>query len=139
MKGLPMAIKRMTKADHPQSFGAFKPVGHVVVAMPDDARAAAAAQALRASGFEAEDVLEYTAAEEGHEMDRMLQHASDFSGFGYEVSLMRRYQQLARDGASWLIVYAPDEERAQKVADAVKTHGALMVEKYHRLAIEDLI
>jgi hypothetical protein len=27
-----MAIKRMTKADHPQSFGTFKPVGHVVVA-----------------------------------------------------------------------------------------------------------
>lgn len=40
-----MAIKRMTKADHPQSFGAFKPVGHVVVAMPDDERAAAAVQA----------------------------------------------------------------------------------------------
>ena len=46
-----MAIKRMTKADHPQSFGAFKPVGHVVVAMPDDARAAAAVRALRDAGF----------------------------------------------------------------------------------------
>jgi hypothetical protein len=35
-----MAIKRMTKADHPQSFGSLKPIGHVVVAMPDDERAA---------------------------------------------------------------------------------------------------
>ena len=134
-----MAVKRMTKADHPQSFGAFKPVGHVVVAMPDDERAAAAASALRAVGFEADDILEYTAAEEGDEMERMLQHASDLAGFGYEVSLMRRYQELARDGASWLIVFAPEDDKASRVAEVAKTYGALMAEKYHRLVIEDLI
>lgn len=134
-----MAIKRLTKADHPQSFGTFKPVGHVVVAMPDDDRAAEAVRALRARGFEPEDILEYTAAEEDDEMDRMLQHASDFAGFGYEVSLMRRYQRLARDGASWLIVFAPEDERAAEVAEVARRHGALMAEKYHRLVIEDLI
>jgi hypothetical protein len=134
-----MAIKRMTKADHPQSFGAFKPVGHVVVAMPDDARAGAAVSALRAAGFEAEDILEYTAAEEDDEMDRMLQHASDLAGFGYEVSLMRRYQELAREGASWLIVFAPKDDQTYKVADIVKAHGALIAEKYNRLMIVDLI
>ena len=136
-----MAIKRMTKADHPQSFGAFKPVGHVVVAMPDDDRAAAAVQALRASGFEAEDILEYTAAEEDDEMDRMLADAdaTGLAGFGYEVSLMRRYQELAKEGASWLIVYAPEDDQASRVADVVKNHGALIAEKYHRLVIEDLI
>ena len=136
-----MAIKRMTKDDHPQSFGAFKPVGHVVVAMPDDDRAASAAQALRASGFEAEDILEYTAAEEDDEMDRMLADAdaTGLAGFGYEVSLMRRYQELAKEGASWLIVYAPEDDQASRVADVVKNHGALIAEKYHRLVIEDLI
>ena len=136
-----MAVKRMTKADHPQSFGAFKPVGHVVVAMPDDARATAAAQALLAAGFEAEDILEYTAAEEDDEMDRMLADAdaTGLAGFGYEVSLMRRYQELAKEGASWLIVYAPEDDQASRVADVVKNHGALIAEKYHRLVIEDLI
>ena len=134
-----MTTKRMTKKDHPQSLGAFKPVGHVVVAMPDDARAALAVRALRDRGFDAEDILEYTAAEEDDEMDRMLAHTSDFAGFGYEVTLMRRYQELARDGASWLIVYAPKAERAETVASTVKEHGALMAEKYHWLVIEDLI
>jgi tRNA A58 N-methylase Trm61 len=136
-----MAIKRMTKADHPQSFGAFKPVGHVVVAMPDDERAAAAVRELRAAGFEAEDILEYTAAEEDDEMDRMLADATanGVAGFGYEVSLMRRYQELAREGASWLIVFAPDSEQASRVAEVTRTHGALIAEKYHRLVIEDLI
>jgi hypothetical protein len=134
-----MTIKRMTKADHPQSFGAFKPVGHVVVALPDDVKAAAAVQSLRAAGFDAEDILEYTAAEEDDEMDRMLQHASDFAGFGYEISLMRRYRELNQEGASWLIVYAPDDVRTYKVADVVKVHDAVVAEKYNRLTIEDLL
>lgn len=134
-----MTIKRLTKADHPQSFGAFKPVGHVVVAMPDDESAAAAVRDLRAAGFGAEDILEYTAAEEDDEMDRMLAHTSGMAGFGYEVSLMRRYQQLAKQGASWLIVYAPAEETSYRVADVVRAHGARLAEAYHRLTIEDLI
>ncbi len=134
-----MAIKRMTKADHPQSFGTFKPIGHVVVAMPDDERAARAVRDLRAAGFAAEDILEYSAAEEDDEMDRMLSKASDFAGFGYEVALMRKYQVLAKEGASWLIVFAPDDSQHQRVADVVKGHGALMAEKYHRLVIEDLL
>jgi hypothetical protein len=136
-----MAIKRMTKADHPQSFGAFKPVGHVVVAMPDDTRAAAAVAALREAGFDAEDILEYTAAEEDDEMDRMLRsaEANAVAGFGYEVSLMRRYQELAREGASWLIVFAPEDDQAYRVAETVKSQGAVMAEKYHRLVIEDLL
>jgi len=134
-----MALKRMTKADHPQSLGAFKPVGHVVVAMPDDARAARAVQALLAQGFERDDILEYTAAEENDEMDRMLQYTSDFAGFGYEVTLMRRYKELAAQGASWLIVFAPEDDQAERVAAAAREHGALLAEKYHRLVIEDLI
>lgn len=134
-----MAIKRMTKADHPQSFGTFKPIGHVVVAMPNDERAAHAVRDLRAAGFAAEDILEYSAAEEDDEMDRMLSKASDFAGFGYEVALMRKYQALAKEGASWLIVFAPEDSQHQRVADVVKGHGALMAEKYHRLVIEDLL
>ena len=134
-----MAIKRMTKADHPHSFGAFKPVGHVVVAMPDDESAAKAVKALRDQGFEEADILQYTAAEEDDEMDRMLRHTSEFAGFGYEVSLMRRYQELSKNGASWLIVYAPKEEHDLKVGEVARQYGAWAAEKYHRLVIEDLL
>jgi len=134
-----MPIKRLTKADHPLSFGTFKPVGHVVVALPDDASAALAAAALRDAGFDDDDILQYSAAEESDEMQRMLQYASDFAGFGYEVSLMRRYQQLARNGASWLIVFAPEAADTARITAVVRLHGALIAEKYHRLVIEDLL
>jgi hypothetical protein len=52
---------------------------------------------------------------------------------------MRKYQALAREGAGWLIVFAPDDSRHPRVADVVKGHGALMAEKYHRLVIEGLL
>ena len=134
-----MAAPRMTKADLPQSFGAFKPVDHVVIALPDDDSAARLVQALGAAGFSAHDVLEYTAAEKNHAMGRMLEHTSDVAGFGYEVSLMRRYQQLAKQGASWLIVYAPEEAQTVQVGQLAKAHGALLAERYETLAIESLI
>ena len=40
--------------------------------MPDDERAAAAVRDLRATGFEAEDILEYTAAEEAEKYHRLV-------------------------------------------------------------------
>jgi hypothetical protein len=134
-----MFTKRLTKADHPTSFGAFKPVGHVVVALPDAAHAAAAAASLHAAGFAAEDVLQYTAAEEKNEMDLMLADVGGITGFGVEAEMMRKYRQLAVDGANWLIVYAPEDEATQRVADLVKPHHPLLVEKYNHLTIEDLL
>ena len=56
----------------PVSFGAFKPVGHVVVAFPDDESAQQAAHELRNLGFGPEDLLFYTGEENGREMRELL-------------------------------------------------------------------
>ena len=132
-----MFTKRLTKADHPTSFGAFKLVGHGVIALPDASRAAQAVTALRAAGFAAEDVLQYAPGGEKNEMDHMLTDVSGIAGIGCEASLMRKYQQLAADGANWLIVYAPDDADTQRLADLVKPHGAILAEKYQHLSVED--
>jgi hypothetical protein len=134
-----MTIKRLTKADRPQSHGAFKPVGHVVVAVRDEAAAAATTQALRAAGFEEEDIVPYSAAEALELMNQMIDHASDFAGFGYEITLMRRYRAMAEEGRHWLLVYAPDDAHTQSVAEVARQSGALLAEKYNRLVVEDLI
>ena len=52
---------------------------------------------------------------------------------------MRKYRELAARGASWLIVFAPEDDQAERVASTVRGHGALLAEKYHRLVIEDLL
>jgi hypothetical protein len=134
-----MTIKRMTKDDLPQSLGAFKPVGHVVVALPDEERARDAARALREAGFHDEDILDFSGPEHAARMSQLLDHASEFAGFGYEIVLMRRYQELNRQGCSWLLVYAPGDEQAQRVAEVARRFGALSAVKYHRLVEEDLV
>ena len=134
-----MTIKRLTKADMPQSLGAFKPVGHIVMALRTDEQAAAVTQALHEAGFEDEDILAFTCAEHGDRINRMLDHASDFAGFGYEIVLMRRYKELCKGGCSWLIVYAPGEAEAQRVGEIGRRFGALTAVKYHRLVEEDLL
>ena len=64
-----MAIKRLTKEERPQILGTFKPVGHVIVALPDDDAATAAAKALQEAGFSPDDIMQYSADEELLQMD----------------------------------------------------------------------
>ncbi|MGY4827399.1 hypothetical protein ACVNIS_02330 [Sphaerotilaceae bacterium SBD11-9] len=134
-----MAIKRMTKGDRPQSLGSYNPVGHVLVALPSEALAQEAHQALREIGFDDDDLLLYTADEERAQMGDMLSHASQLSGFGYEVTLMRRYQTLASEGCGWLLVYAPDAPHTERVTELARRFGARSAVKYHWLVVEDLI
>jgi hypothetical protein len=131
--------KRMTKADLPTSLGSFKPVGHVMVALPSEAQAAAFAADLGEQGFAPEDILHFNADEGGKEMADLIEGASDFAGFGYEITLMRRYLELSRRGHRWVLVFAPDDAAAAKVQDAARRHEAPMAVKYHSLAVEDLI
>jgi hypothetical protein len=134
-----MTIKRLTKADKPLSFGVFSPVGHVVVAFENDSEADDARRDLLESGFEPEDILQYAASEESGEMSRMLDGVSGAAGFGHEVCLMRLYKTMADEGCGWLIVYAPEKGRCEKVVEVARRHGARLAEKYGRLVIEDLL
>lgn len=134
-----MAAHRMTKTQVPVSFGAFKPVGHVVVAFPDDGSAQQAARELRNLGFGPEDILFYTGEENGREMREMLEGVSGTAEFGHEVVLMRRYLELAEEGCGWLIVFAPEDEQALRVGEVAHRHGARVAERYHRLVVEDML
>jgi hypothetical protein len=134
-----VAVKRLTKEDIRNTTGILNPLGHVVLAFPDDATTAEAVQALQAAGFAPEDVLVYTAAEATPRLRERVRTASEAAGFGYEITLMRRYLSFAEAGAGWLVVYAPGDGAAAKVADIARRHGARCAVRYHRLASEDLI
>ncbi len=134
-----MTVKRLTKADLPQALGAFKPVGYVLLALGDDDQLHAGTAALRDAGFDQEDILPFGSGEQVGRMDQMLDHASDFAGFGYEVVLMRRYRQLSAQGFRWLLVRAPSDSQTRCVAEIAKRLDSPMAVKYHRLAEEDLV
>jgi hypothetical protein len=137
-----MTVKRMTKAGLIESLGTlgtFNPVGHIVLAFADDAAAANAAQALREAGLEAADVLAFDSAELRPAMEALLRASSGAVGFGYEVTLVRRYIDLANEGAGWLVVRAPDDAVAGRVQEIARRFDARAGVRYRRLASEELI
>ena len=131
--------KRMTKGELQESLGAFNPVGHAVLAFADDKAADEAAQALRNAGFGNDDVLVFTSGELFADLNEMMRNASGAAGFGYEITLMRRYLSFAEEGAGWIIVYAPNDEAVNRVVEVAKRFNARCAVRYHRLASEDLI
>ena len=134
-----MSIKRLTKEDIRNSSGILNPIGHVVLAFKDDAVTSDAVAALRSSGLAEEDILHYLAVDATPRLRERVRTASEAAGFGYEITLMRRYLGFAEAGAGWLIVYAPDDVAVQRITDVAKQFGALCAVRYRRLANEDLI
>ena len=134
-----MSIKRLTKEDIRNTSGILNPVGHVVAAFRNDAVTAEAVAALREAAFAEDDILAYLASEATPRLRERVRSASEASGFGYEITLMRRYLALAEDGAGWLIIHAPDDAAAQRITDVATRFGGLCAVRYHRLATEDLI
>ena len=131
--------KRMTRGEFQESLGALNPVGHAVLAVADDDVAAQAKDALRQAGFAEEDILVYTSGELFPNLDDMMRKASGAAGFGYEITLMRRYMTLAGEDVGWLVVYAPDEKHTAQVTEIAKRFGAKSAVHYGRLVHEDLI
>jgi hypothetical protein len=134
-----MFTHQLTLDDLPQSLGTFKPVGHVMIALADDETVDKAADALQQVGFEEESILRFGAEHGLEKMQEMIEHSSELAGFGYEITLMRRYEKLSAQGHRWMLVYAPEDDQAQQVAEVARRFHAPMAVKYHRLAVEDLI
>lgn len=131
--------KRMTKGEFQASLGALNPVGHVVLALANDAIANDARADLLQAGFTEQDILTYTSAELFPNLDDMIRQASGAAGFGYEINLMRRYLTLAGEGAGWLVVYAPEDDQIAKLTQIAQRFGAKTAVRYGRLVNEDLV
>ena len=129
----------LDRNDLPLSFGAFKPVGHIAVVLPDDAAGDTAAQALRDAGFAAGGVLHFSAAETAARFKELLPETPGSAGFGSEIQSMRQIYLLATEGCSLLVVHAPKGDVVEKVEGIARQHGAKVAKRYGRLLIEDLI
>ncbi len=131
--------KRMTKGELQESMGAFNPVGHAVLALADDKTAGAACDALLGAGFGADDIIVFTSGELFPDLKEMMRNASGAAGFGYEITLMRRYMTLASEGVGWLVIYSPDEAQVAQVKATAQRFAARSAVHYGRLVHEDLI
>ncbi len=129
----------MTQQEEPRSFGVYKPVGHVVVSLPDAAAADRAAAALAGLGLPADAVRRYTDREMLRQIDADIAGASPLASLGQEMNLILSHRVLAEHGYHWLVVRVADDEQAAEVARAAQAQGAERAQHYGHFIIEELI
>ena len=129
----------MTPTDRPEAYGVFKPVGHVIIALPSAQDAKGAKSALLGVGFEEADIVAYTPEQMKRQADIDIHQAGVLAGIGQELNLVKAHRELAIKGHSFLMVRAPKDEQAQRVADIAKRFNATRAQSYGRLLIEELI
>jgi len=125
--------------DMPTSFGAFKPVGWVMMGLPAQAQADALATALAAAGWASNALLHFSQRESLQELSAMAENTGAASGFGYEITLLRRYVELAHLGWRWLLVKVDDVDQAAAAAEMARRCGATLAVYYRTLTVEELI
>jgi len=125
--------------DLPTSFGVFKPVGHVMIGLPTQAQLDALVAALGVAGWPGTAARQFSPLESAAELQAMADKAGALAGFGYEISLLRRYVSLTGQGYRWLLVQAGDSERAVAAAKIAQDCGATLGVYYRTLLVEDMI
>ena len=121
----------------PTSFGAFNPIGHVMLGLPGGENGLIAA--LHEAGWDDDAVLRFTPRESVAEFEAMVENASGAAGFGTEIGLMRRYLDFAREGYQWVLVAVDGVEEAAQAAEIARAHGAKLAVHYRLLVTEELI
>ncbi len=129
----------MNPTDRPEAYGVFKPVGHVIVALPTEADARAAMAALLSGGFEPADIAFYTPEQMQRQADIDIEQAGVLAGIGQELNLVKAHRELAAKGHSFLVVRAPKNDQAQRVATIARRFNATRAQSYGHLMIEELI
>jgi hypothetical protein len=129
----------MNKSAPPESFGVFKPVGHVVLAYRSAPDLQAAMAALLAQGFAAPDLVSYTPEEMASQVRAELPRAGLLASLGQDLNLIKAHLALAEAGCSFLVVKAPNEALADQVAATARTTKAVTAQRYGHFMVEELI
>lgn len=129
----------MDKSNPPTSFGVFKPVGHVVIALDSAALAQAVSDRLLATGFADNDLVHYTPDEMKNQVDTELHTASALASIGQDLNLIKAHRALAESGCSFLVVHAPKAEQVEQVRSIANSMNAKSAQRYGVLIVEELM
>lgn len=129
----------MSQASLPSSFGVFNPVGHVMLGLPTQQDAEALVLTFHHAGWPADGLLHFTPHETVAELAALIEQAGPLAGFGYEITLLRRYLSLAEQGYRWLLIKVDGVEQAAVVAAIAREGGADLAVHYRAWIVEELI
>jgi hypothetical protein len=128
-----------TIGDVPTWFGLFKPVGWLMVGLPSPALADTLEQSLHSAGWTEAQVLRFNPGESLSQLRAMTDDPGPLADFGHEVTLLRRYVELAKQGYGWCLVKVDDNPQAVEAAAIARDGGATLAVHYRLLTMEELI
>jgi hypothetical protein len=132
--------------DGGQSFGSFFPKNYVLAVFKTDAEAAKAGEALRAAGFTEDDIIVAAGADvAAHDADVQAQQGI-LAKLGEKWSRLYTDEaadadalmNLARQGAAFVLAYAPDTETTERATEALKPLSPPIFRKYDTTKITEL-
>lgn len=129
----------MDKANPPTSFGVFKPVDHIVIAVFTAPQSEEFTNALLVSGFSGADLVHYTPEEMKSQAWAHVQAASPLASLGQDLNLVKAHLALAERGCSFLVVHAPEAEQIERVTKLATRLHAVSAQRYGSLIVEELI
>ena len=121
-----------------KDFGAFYPTGHLVVAFNEAGDAQQVLQALRGHGEAFVDSFYLSANQMVVLAEDNLAEAGVIASMGTSLTTVQAFLDVARQGASFLIITTPDDPTTQLAMDAVRRVPFMLAQRYHALAIEDM-
>lgn len=130
----------MERPEYPTSFGIFYPVGYIVVGLQSKEDAQRVQQDLFTGGYVPEDCALFTCKEVTEAATRNLDENPSFlPRLGWADKAVKIHLEAAKEGASFLIIYAPDKISSDRAMNVVRRVPFVFAHRYHRLAIEELV
>jgi hypothetical protein len=119
-------------------FGAFYPTGYIVTAFEEYEDAQQTRQDLLTGGYEERDCALHTAQEVAEAAQRNIEDTGLMARVGKSAAAVKKHLEAAQQGATFLLVYAPKDDDAERVMNAVGDKPVMLAHRYHHLVIEDL-
>jgi hypothetical protein len=128
----------MSTFSPPRSFGVFAPIGYLVIAFPGEAEAARAREALLTGGYEEDEALMFSSQQVIADIENTRADISILAYMGAERGHQKQHLEHAKQGAAFLVVYAPTEPETARVMNVARRFRARLAHKYNRLTVEAL-
>lgn len=119
--------------------GIFYPVGYLVAAFPSERDAQRVREDLLTGGYDPDDVQLYTCTEVTAATERNLaQNRGFLARLAWSDNAVKIHLDEARQGATFLLIYAPNDTDAARAMNAIRRVPFEFVHRYHQLAIEEV-
>ncbi len=120
-------------------FGIFYPRGHLVVAFAKKEDAERVRRDLLTGGYDPADCLLLTSQQVAEGAKKNLEdHTGMLARLGRSDEAVRKHMEAARQGDTFLLIYAPGDHESERAMNAVRRVPFEFAHRYQRFTIQTL-